>query len=88
MGRSVDICPLVYFINQIKRLVVGKKMGEDKMRGEEGSMFLWSPVRRSKGKGQTGDTFPYKIIKVERLQSFGEKGTKSSFICSDFLFDT
>lgn len=64
--RSVNICTLVYFINQIKRLVVGKKMREDKMRGVEGNVFLWSPMRRSEGKVQTGDS----LVALLSLQNY------------------
>ena len=78
----MDICTLVYFINQIKRLAVRKKMREDKMRGVEGSVFLWSPVRRSKGKGQTGDSlvavqpFLTKLLKLKGFSHLGKKGDK------------
>lgn len=90
MGRSVDICSLVYFINQIKRLVVGKKMGEDKMRGEEGSVFLWSPVRRSKGKGQTGDSlvavppFLTKLLKLKGCNHLGKRGQRAASYVQTF----
>lgn len=84
MGQSVDVCTLVYFISQIKRLVVGKKMGEDKMRGVEGSGFLWSPVRRSKGKGQTADSlvavppFLTNLLKLKGYNHLGKGGQRSA----------
>lgn len=61
---------------------VGKEMGEDKMRGVEGSVFLWSPVRRSKDKGQTEDNlvavppFLTKLLKLKGCNHLGKNGDK------------